>query len=199
MSSDNRDPSSERPLGDVTVLLHAWKDGDVGAFDRLVPLIYQDLRRLARGQMRRWESGGTLSTTGLVHEAYLRLLRSKQISLNDRGHFLAVAARAMRQVVIEHARRHNAGKRNSGGRPATLDEGVIAVESQTEWLLSLNQALDRLAEQRERLMQVVECRYFAGLSVEETAEALGTSVRTVEREWTFARSWLLRELAPATS
>lgn len=178
------------------MLLHAWKEGVPGAFDRLVPLVYQDLRRLARGQLHRRQVGWTLNATGLVHEAYLRLLRSEQITLNDRGHFLAVAARAMRQVVIEHARSHGAKKRDSGAPPVTLDEGLFAVESQTEWLLSLNQALDRLGRRRERLVQVVECRYFAGLSLEETAAALDTSIRTVKREWSFARSWLLRELSP---
>lgn len=196
--SQHEPPSSEGQVaGDVTVLLKAWREGDEGAFDRLLPLIYEDLRRLARGQLRRQSSGWTLSATGLVHEAYLRLLRSKQISLNDRGHFLAVAARAMRQVVIEQARRHSAKKRDAGGPPATLDEAVLAVESQAEWLLDLNQALERLGQRRRRMAQVVECRYFAGLSVEDTATALETSARTVKREWTFARSWLLRELSGA--
>lgn len=197
MSQDDPPSSEGQVAGDVTVLLKAWRDGDEGALDRLLPLIYEDLRRLARGQLRRQSSGWTLSATGLVHEAYLRLLRSKQISLNDRGHFLAVAARAMRQVVIEQARRHGAKKRDAGGPPATLDEAVLAVESQAEWLLDLNQALERLSQRRQRMAQVVECRYFAGLSVEDTATALETSPRTVKREWTFARSWLLRELSGA--
>lgn len=196
MPSNDQMSSPRQPTGDITVLLRAWEDGDSSAFDRLVPLIYKDLRHLAQGQLRHHAAGWTLNATGLVHEAYLRLLSSKQLSLNDRGHFMAVAARAMRQVVIEQARRHSAKKRDSGGRPATLDEGLIAVESQAEWLLSLNQALGRLAARRPRMMQVVECRYFAGLSIEDTAKALGTSSRTVKREWTFARSWLLRELDP---
>lgn len=178
----------------VTQLLRAWGNGDGEAFDRLVPLVYQDLRRLARGQRRRQGSGWTLDTTGLVHEAYLRLARSDQLAVEDRGHFLAVAARAMRQVVIEYARRRAADKRGAGQRPVTLEEGDIAIDLQAEWLLALNQALDRLGRHRERLVRVVECRYFSGLSVEETAEALNTSSRTIKREWTFARSWLQREL-----
>lgn len=185
---------SEPTQHDVTRLLLAWRGGDAGAFEELVPLVYQDLRRLARHQLRRDHQGWTLQTTGLVHEAYLRLVDADKVDWQDRGHFLGVAARAMRQVVIEYARRRSAEKRGGGQRPATLDDRVLAVDEHAEWLLALDQALERLAAHRERLAQVVECRFFAGLSNEETAEALGTSVRTVKRDWTFARSWLQREL-----
>lgn len=178
---------------DVTQLLRAWGDGEEAAFDRLVPLVYQDLRRLARAQLRRGSSW-TLDTTGLVHEAYLRLAKSGQLALEDRGHFLAVAAHAMRQVVVEYARRRAAEKRGAGQRPVTLEEGAFSTDLQAEWLLALNQALDRLGRRRKRLVRVVECRYFSGLSIEETAEALDTSSRTVKREWTLARSWLQKEL-----
>jgi len=186
--------SEESPQHDVTQLLLAWRGGDAGAFERLVPMVYQDLRRLARNQLRRDHAGWTLQTTGLVHEAWLRLVDADQVDWQDRGHFLGVAARAMRQVVIEYARRRSAEKRGGGVRAATLDERVIPIDDHAEWLLDLNEALERLAAHRERLARVVECRFFAGLSNEETAEALGSSVRTVKRDWTFARSWLQREL-----
>jgi RNA polymerase sigma factor (TIGR02999 family) len=178
----------------VTQLLLAWRGGDAGAFERLVPMVYQDLRRLARNQLRRDHQGWTLETTGLVHEAWLRLVDADRVDWQDRGHFLGVAARAMRQVVIEYARRRSAEKRGGGVRAATLDEQVIPIDEHAEWLLDLNEALERLAAHRVRLARVVECRFFAGLSNEETAEALGSSVRTVKRDWTFARSWLQREL-----
>lgn len=189
---------TETPRNEVTQLLHQWRDGETEAFQRLVPLVYQDLRRIARAQLRRDHAGWTLDTTGLVHEAYMRLVDADKVDWQDRGHFLGVAARAMRQVVIEYARRRVAAKRGGGVRAGTLDEGVIAIHEHAEWLLTLNDALDRLAEHRERLAQIVECRFFAGLTTAETAEALGTSERTVKRDWSFARSWLQRELG-ATS
>ncbi len=179
---------------EITQLLQAWQGGDRAAFDQLVPLVYQDLRRVAKAQLRRDRAGWTLDTTGLVNEAYMRLVGGGGVEWNDRGHFLAVAARAMRQVVIEYARRRVASKRGGGVRPGTLDERVIGIDSHAEWLISLNQALERLTAYRERLARVVECRFFAGLSNSETAEALGTSERTVKRDWTFARSWLQKEL-----
>jgi RNA polymerase sigma factor (TIGR02999 family) len=185
---------SEPERHEVTQLLLAWRGGDAGAFERLVPMVYQDLRRLARNQLRRDHAGWTLETTGLVHEAWLRLVDADRVDWQDRGHFLGVAARAMRQVVIEYARRRSAEKRGGGVRAATLDEQVIPIDEHAEWLLDLNEALERLAAHRVRLARVVECRFFAGLSNEETAEALGSSVRTVKRDWTFARSWLQREL-----
>lgn len=184
----------EPPRHDVTRLLLAWRDGDAEAFERLVPLVYQDLRRLARNQLRRDHAGWTLQTTALVHEAWMRLVDADRVDWQDRGHFLGVAARAMRQVVIEYARRRAAEKRGGGARPATLDDRVLAVDEHAEWLLAVNEALERLGAHRQRLARVVECRFFAGLTNEETAEALGSSVRTVKRDWTFARSWLQREL-----
>jgi len=180
---------------EVTQLLLAWRDGDNQAFEKLVPIVYQDLHRLARGQLRRDRAAWTLDTTSLVHESYLRLREADQVDWNDRNHFMAVAARAMRQVVIEYARRRVAEKRGGGQRPGTLDERQIAVDENSAWLLDLNRALDRLAAHRQRLAQVVECRFFAGLSTAETAEILETSERTVKRDWAFARSWLQRELA----
>jgi RNA polymerase sigma factor (TIGR02999 family) len=178
----------------VTALLHAYRDGDRGAFDRLVPLVYEDLRRIARRQMRRTPMARTLDTTGLVHEAWMKLADQPGAAWQDRGHFLAVAARAMRQVVIDYARRRLAAKRGGGAQVVELDEGHAAVEQQAEWLLTVDQALTRLGAHNPRLVQVVECRFFAGLSEEETAEAINVSLRTAQRDWLRARAWLREEL-----
>lgn len=178
----------------VTQLLIAYRDGDRDAFDRLVPLIYDDLRRIARRQLRRGRPGQTLNTTGLVHEAYLKLVDPAKVDWQDRGHFLAVSARAMRQVIIGYARKRSAGKRGGGERPVTLDEAQIAVDDQADRLLALDRALERLGQHDERLVKVVECRFFAGLSEQETAQALGVSLRTAQRDWMRARAWLKEEL-----
>lgn len=181
---------------DLTALLRAYRAGDRGAFDRLVPLVYDDLRRLARRQMRRAPLARTLDTTGLVHEAWLKLADRPGAAFSDRGHFLAVAARAMRQVVIDYARRKLADKRGAGAAPVELKEDHGSIENRAEWLLMVDQALTRLGAVNARLVQVVECRYFAGLSEEETAEALGVSLRTAQREWLRARAWLRDALSP---
>ena len=180
--------------GDVTRLLVAFRAGDREAFDRLVPLVYADLRRIARGQLARGRPGRTLNTTGLVHEAWLRLVDQTQATWEDRGHFLAVAAVAMRQIAISYARRRAAAKRGGGERPVTLEEDRIAVDDQAEQLIEIDRALTRLGERNERLARVVECRFFAGLSEEETATALGVSLRTAQRDWLRARAWLKEEL-----
>lgn len=181
--------------GEVTELLLAYREGDRAAFDRLVPLVYDDLRRIARRQLGR---GGNpdrvLDTTGLVHESYMKLVDGGRVDWQDRSHFLGVAARAMRQVVIGYARRQGAAKRGAGSQQTTLDEGHIAIDGQAEWLLALDAALSRLGEKNPRLAQVVECRFFAGLSEEETAAALGVSLRTAQRDWMRARAWLQEEL-----
>lgn len=179
---------------EVTQLLRAHRDGDRAAFERLVPLVYDDLRRIARRQLGRGNPDGILQTTALVHESYLKLVDQSRADFQDRSHFLAVAARAMRQVVVDHARRRGAAKRGGGGHQTTLDEGHVAVESQAEWLLAVDQALTRLGERDGRLARIVECRFFAGLSEEETAAALGISVRTAQRDWMRARAWLQEEL-----
>jgi RNA polymerase sigma factor (TIGR02999 family) len=179
---------------DVTLLLRAFRQGDRGAFDRLVPLVYDDLRRIARRQLRRGGRAGTLNTTGLVHEAWLRLVDQSQAEWQDRGHFLAVAARAMRQITIDHARRRLAAKRGGGAPREELDESRLPGAQRAEWLLALEEALEHLARHNERLVRVVECRFFAGFSEEETAEALGVSLRTAQRDWLRARAWLREEL-----
>lgn len=179
---------------DVTELLLAHRQGDRDAFDKLLPLVYDDLRRIARRQLAGSWGQQTLDTTGLVHESYLKMVDQKRVDWQDRGHFLAVSARAMRQVIISYARKRNAQKRGAGQEKATLDEGRIAIDDQAEWLLALDEALESLAAKSERLAKVVECRFFAGLTEEETAEALGTSLRTVQRDWMRARAWLKEAL-----
>jgi RNA polymerase sigma factor (TIGR02999 family) len=180
--------------GDVTELLLAYRQGDREAFDRLVPMVYDDLRRIARRQLGRGNPDGVLDTTSLVHESYLKLVDGARVDWQDRAHFLGVAARAMRQVVITYARRRGAAKRGGGSHQTTLDEGHISIDSQAEWLLALDTALLRLGERDARLARVVECRFFAGLSEEETATALGVSLRTAQRDWMKARAWLQEEL-----
>jgi len=181
--------------GEVTLLLRAYEAGDHSAFDRLVPLVYDELRRLARRHLRRSPRGRSLDTTGLVHEAYLKLAGSPGLQLRDRGHLMAVTARAMRQVMVSRARARLATKRGGGVVPLELDEERAGQGPSAEWLVDLDRALERLHERDERLARVFECRYFAGLSEEETAEALDTSLRTVQRGWLRARAWLRAELA----
>jgi RNA polymerase sigma factor (TIGR02999 family) len=175
---------------DITELLLAHGGGDAAALGRLVPLVYDDLRRIARGQLRRRRPGDTLDTTGLVHEAYLKLVDQSRIEARNRHHFLAVAARAMRQVIVDHARMRQASKRGAGAGHVPLDDHHLAVEREAEHVLAINAALDRLATIDPRLLQVVECRFFAGYSEQETADALDVSARTVERDWVRAKAWL---------
>ena len=180
--------------GDVTQLLVAYREGDREAFDRLVPLVYDDLRRIARAHLRRGRRGQTLDTVGLINEAWMRLVDQTKVPWEDRQHFLSVCARAMRQIIISNARAHAAAKRGGGERAVTLEEERLPMASDAEQVLAVEQALERLGQVNERLVRVVECRYFAGYSEEETAETLGTSLRTVQRDWMRARAWLREEL-----
>lgn len=180
--------------GEVTQLLRAYGQGDREAFDRILPMVYDDLRRIARGRLGRGKPDQVLDTTALVHESYLKLVDQSAADYQDRSHFLAVAARAMRQVVVDFARRRGAAKRGGGGIQTTLQEGHVLIAGQAEQVLALDQALTRLGSRSPRLAQVVECRFFAGLSEEETAAALGVSLRTAQREWMRARAWLQEEL-----
>jgi RNA polymerase sigma-70 factor, ECF subfamily len=179
---------------ELTQLLLEYRNGDRSAFDRMVPLVYPDLRRIARAHMRRLPSGQTLNTDGLVHEAWLKMVDPSRVDWQDRAHFLAVAARAMRQVVIDYARRRRATKRGGGAPLLELDESHLAVSDQADWVLTIDQALQRLGAHNPRFVQVFECRFFAGLSEEETAEAMGVSLRTAQRDWLRARAWLREEL-----
>ena len=181
--------------GAITRLLQSYRDGDEEAFGRLVPLVYGDLRQIARIQLRRLRPGQMLETTGLIHEAYLRLVDQKQADWQHRGHFFAVAATAMRQILIDHARTMSRDKRGGGVEPLPLDERLVGLTDHAQELIDLDLALDKLAAVDARQVRVVECRYFAGLTVEETATALEIGKRTVEREWLKAKSWLRRELS----
>jgi len=175
----------------ITALMQAHRAGAPHAFDRMVELVYPELRRVARQQLRRGRPDApVLDTTGLVHEAYLKLVDQASLDARDRGHFLAIAARAMRQVIVDHARTRQAAKRGAGAEHLPFDERSAAVAAHAEHVLAVNEALARLAAEDPRLLQVVECRFFAGYSEVETAEALDVSTRTVERDWLRAKAWL---------
>ncbi|HEX7184713.1 MAG TPA: sigma-70 family RNA polymerase sigma factor [Thermoanaerobaculia bacterium] len=181
--------------GDVTELLLAYRQGDYDAFSRMYPLVYDELRRIARRQLGRGTPDRILDTTSLVHESYLKMVDQKRVDWQDRGHFLACAAQAMRQVIITYARRRNAAKRGGRNVQTTLDERRhMAIDEQTDWLLAVDAALNRLNQWNPRLARVVECRFFAGLSEEETATALSISLRTAQRDWMKARAYLREEL-----
>ena len=175
---------------EVTRLLLAWGDGDRAAFDRLVPLVYSELRRMARGYMRQQDPDHTLQTTALIHEAYLRLVDQKQARFQNREHFFGVAAKAMRHILVDHARGRQGDKRGGAAVKVPLDEAAVAAEEKAANLIALNGALDRLAEFDSRKCRVVELRYFGGLSIQETAAVLEVSPETVQRDWRFAKIWL---------
>ena len=178
----------------MTRALLAHSAGDPSAQGRLLPLVYEELRGLAARALRRERPDHTLSATGLTHEAWLRLVEVERVTWRDRAHFLGACAQTMRRVLIDHARMKRAGKRGSGARPVTIENVVLAADQRPDELLALDEALDRLAALSARQARVIECRFYAGMSVEETAEALGISPATVKREWTAARAWLNREL-----
>jgi RNA polymerase sigma factor (TIGR02999 family) len=179
---------------DITRLLHAHGEGDERALAELLPLVYGDLRRLARAQLRRAGPGHSLDTHSLVHEAYLKMVDRSRAEFNDRGHFFAVSATAMRQIVVDHARRRTRAKRGGEAVRESLDEATPAVADDAGRILEIDLALEKLATIDPRLVNVVECRYFAGLSEQETAEALEVSLRTVQRDWLKARAWLREAL-----
>jgi RNA polymerase sigma factor (TIGR02999 family) len=193
MQGSQHDPPHDRQS--ITDLLARFRGGHPEAMDRLFPLVYWELRRIAHGQLQRERPGHTLGTTGLVHETYLKLVDQTRADWQDRAHFFAVAARAMRRILVDYARRHRTLRRGGGWRSVTLTDEATAVE-QGEELIALDEALDRLATLNPRLSQVVECRYFGGLSEEETAKALGVTTRTAQRDWVKARAWLYQELRP---
>jgi RNA polymerase sigma factor (TIGR02999 family) len=184
-------PTSER--AQVTDLLLQLRAGDATALDRLLPLVYAELRRLAHRRLQGERPGHTLGTTGLVNETYLKLVDQTRIQWRDRAHFFRVASCAMRRILVDYARRHRALRRGGGLQRISLDTELPMTE-RGETLVALDEALERLARLNERLSQVVECRYFGGLTETETAEALGVTARTVERDWAKARGWLFREL-----
>lgn len=182
-------------MEEITQLLRRWQqDGDRKALEDLIPYVYDDLHRLAKREIGRRYGPAMLDATVLVHEAYMRLEGSGSLWKN-RGHFFAVAAKAMRQIVVDQARRSHAEKRGGGVADLSLEERQIPIDEKSESLLALDQALENLSKLNERLTQVVECRFFAGLSVDETAEALGVTRRTVHRDWIKAQALLRRDLA----
>ena len=178
----------------VTDLLHAASAGDRSALDELFPVVYDALHRIARRKLAGERPGHTLSTTGLVHEVYEKLVRLDRIEWQGRAHFLAVAAQAMRNILVNHALRRRAAKRGGPRERASLSEALSVAEAPEADVLELHDALVRLEAIDARQSRVVECRFFAGMSVEETAEALGISPASVKRDWTLARAWLNREL-----
>jgi RNA polymerase sigma factor (TIGR02999 family) len=185
-------PTPSNP--DVTALLLAWGQGDTGAFDRLVPVVHAELRRIAHRHMRHERGDHTLQATALVNEAFLKLIDARQIHYQDRAHFFALSSRLMRQVLVDWARARGYQKRGGGAANVTLDERRVGVVERPADFVALDEALNSLAEIDPRKSQVVEMRFFGGLSIEETAAALGISERTVKRDWTMAKLWLLREL-----
>jgi RNA polymerase sigma-70 factor, ECF subfamily len=178
----------------MTQLLLAWRHGDAAALEQLVPLVYQKLRRLARHYMAGQRPGHTLQATALVNEAYVRLIDCQQVNWKDRAHFFAISAQMMRRVLVEFARSRQYQKRGGGARKTSLDEALIASPERGHDLVALDNALQALAASYPRQSQVVELRFFGGLSVEETAEVLKVSAVTVMRDWQLAKVWLAREL-----
>jgi RNA polymerase sigma-70 factor (ECF subfamily) len=188
-------PMSRPPKGQVTEILRSWGEGDGKAAERLMPLVYEDLRRRAAVALRPERVGHTLTPTALVHEAYLRLVDQRLPPFESRQHFYGVAARVMRQVLVDHARARNAEKRNAGRQALPLDEGVPISDEKAGDLVALDEALRALGDFDPQKARLVELRYFTGLTIEEAAAMLGRSPATVKREWALARAWLHREIS----
>jgi RNA polymerase sigma factor (TIGR02999 family) len=183
---------------DVTELLLSWGQGDTAALDRLVPLLYDDLRRVARGHLRRERPGHSLQATALVHEVFVRLVDVDRMTLKSRTHFFALSARLMRQILVDHARRQRAGKRGGSATVISLNEaaaGAAPAPTPSVDVLALDEALDALSSFDVRQCRVVELRFFAGLNIPETADALGVSTPTVERDWAMAKAWLHQRMS----
>jgi RNA polymerase sigma-70 factor (ECF subfamily) len=190
------DSTNDAALGDISKLLVAWTGGEQSALDKLTPIVYQELHRLARRYMKGERPGHSLQTTALVNEAYLRLVDYKRMQWQNRAHFFAVSAQVMRRILVEHARRRNL-KRGGAVPHVSLDEAAQVVGSRPADLVALDDAMNSLARLDPRKVQVVEMRFFGGLSVEETAEVLKVSSVTVMRDWSTAKAWLYRELSGA--
>ena len=190
------DPA-DRPT--ITEMLKAWSSGDREAADSLMPFVYDELRRQARGYLRRERGNHTLQTTGLVHEAFLRLVDQRDVTWQNRAHFFGIASQMMRRILVNYAVSRSRSKRGGGVIQITLDETIPGQSNENdEQLIALDQALTRLEQLDDRQARIVEMRYFTGLSIEETAEVLSISPATVKREWTMARAWLRSELVPTS-
>jgi RNA polymerase sigma factor (TIGR02999 family) len=183
------------PDPQMTELLKAWGDGDQAALDVLTPLVYDELRRIARRYMRSERAGNTLQTTALVNEAYLRLIDVHSVEWRHRAQFFALSAQIMRHILIDSARAHGSGKRGAGAQKMNIDSVVVMAPEPDEWVLELDAALKEFEKLAPRQARVVEMRYFGGLSNEEIAAVMETSTRTIERDWQFARSWLQHQMA----
>jgi len=195
---DAQDGSSGRAANDqVGELLRAWTDGDASALERLTPIVYEELHRLARSYMRGERPGHSLQTTALVNEAYMRLVGYERMRWQNRAHFFAVSAQVMRRILVDHARRHNL-KRGGGVPHVSLEEAVLVGGNRAADLVALDHAMHTLAQLDPRKAQVVEMRFFGGLNVDETADVLKVSPATVMRDWSTAKAWLYRELAGGT-
>jgi RNA polymerase sigma-70 factor (ECF subfamily) len=190
---ESRDPAA----GDISALLRAWSNGDQSALERLAPIVYQELQRLARGYMKRERPGHSLQATALVNEAYMRLVGYERMQWQNRAHFFAVAAQLMRRILVEHARRHNV-KRGADVQHVSLEEAAMVGGERATDLVALDDAMNVLGQFDARKAQVVEMRFFGGLTVEETAEVLKVSPVTVMRDWSTAKAWLYRELTGRT-
>jgi len=182
--------------GDVTALLGEWSRGDRSALHQLLPLVYAELRQVAARQLRNERAGHTLQPTALVHEVFIRLVDQRQVDWQSRAHFLGVAANVMRRILVDHARRHGAGKRGEGVPGVPIDEARDVAASDGMPVLELDQALDRLEQVDAGLARIVELRAFGGLTIEEAAHVLSVSPSTAKRDWRTARAWLSRELGP---
>ena len=179
---------------EVTQLLIEWRNGDRAALDKLMPLIHEELRRLAHHYMSRERPGHTLQTTALVNEAYLRLVNRKEVHWQNRAHFFAIAAQCMRSILVDHARGLAYAKRGGGARKTSLDEGMVVSQERAAEVVALDDALKELAALDPQQSRIVELRFFGGLTVEEAAEVLSLSPATIKREWSTAKAWLYREL-----
>ncbi len=186
----------QQPTQQLTQLLAAHAEGDPDAFDRLIPLVYDDLRRIARRHLAKERQGHTLNTTAIVHEAYLQLVDQTQASWPDRAHFFAFDSRVMRHILIDYARKRRRQKRGGDIIRVPIDQVTLGISDPTTELLALDEALTQLAQRDERMGRVVECRLFGGMTAKEVAEALDVSLSTVERDWRCAKAYLYRALAP---
>jgi RNA polymerase sigma factor (TIGR02999 family) len=187
--------SPTSPPHEITQLLAEWSEGNQAALDKLYPLVYNELRRLAHGYLRRERKGHTLQTTALINEAYLRLVDQKYVHWANRSHFFGISAQIMRRILIDHARRYEYAKRGGGAQRISLDEVAVVAKERARSLLMLDEALKSLAEIDPRRSEVVELRYFGGLNNEEIARVLKISENTVTRDWNMARAWLYQELS----
>ncbi|MBZ0113502.1 MAG: sigma-70 family RNA polymerase sigma factor [Thermoanaerobaculia bacterium] len=196
-SIEDNDQGETSNSGEITLLIRRYQEGDSSALDQLVEKVYAQLRTIARGQLRRRRPGDALDTTALVNEAYLKLSAPEKVAWKDREHFFATAARAMRHILVDQARGVNREKRGGGVEHVPLDEATLRLQDQADEMTRLDDALRKLDAVDPRAVRVVECRYFVGFTDIETAVALGTSPRTVQRLWNQARRWLASELSPA--